>query len=127
MFAKQKAASSSKPSPTTFKRKRSSSPQILSGSKEDAHKESTVPKRSKAEKVNAWEDDSDIEYIDEPSTSTVKPLPNRKARQENQSEPSSSQDSPTKPPGTGKSRKPTKHQKGDSVSSSEITAFFSKS
>ncbi len=63
MFAKQtlkdtRTTSSAKSSP----RKRSASP---TNDKTDVKGEAQPAKKAKIEKVNAWEDDSDIEYVDD--------------------------------------------------------------
>lgn len=70
MFAKQQkqqsqpTASSTDPTPAK-RHKRSASPANL---KSTATAGGSVTKKPKVEKLNTWEDDSDIEYVDDPPT-----------------------------------------------------------
>ncbi|EIW56557.1 DUF159-domain-containing protein, partial [Trametes versicolor FP-101664 SS1] len=70
MFAKQQkqqsqpTASSTDPTPAR-RQKRSASPADL---KSTATAGGSVTKKPKVEKLNTWEDDSDIEYVDDPPT-----------------------------------------------------------
>lgn len=92
MFSKQQAAATSFPK----KRKRSASPSQCD-IKRDVKEEglAATPPKPSVEKLNTWEDDSDIEYIDGPYT--PKPEAARKARREQIREaPTSSQESPAK-------------------------------
>ena len=70
MFAKQLRKEPSAPSRTTG-RKRSRSPTDVTGAEADAE----VSKKAKVEKLNAWEDDSEIEYLDEPPVAGVPQVP----------------------------------------------------
>ncbi|KAH9893960.1 hypothetical protein C8Q73DRAFT_745621 [Cubamyces lactineus] len=71
LFAKQKQGLTSSPSkPTTTSTPTASSKHAPKRSaseiKDDSGDDAPAGKKAKVEKVNAWEDDSDIEYIDDP-------------------------------------------------------------
>ena len=72
MFAKQLRKEPSAVSRTTA-RKRSRSPTDVTGAEADADAE--VSKKAKVEKLNAWEDNSEIEYVDEPPVAGVSQVP----------------------------------------------------
>ena len=74
MFAKQLRKEPSAASRTT-PRKRSRSPTDVTGAEADAEADAAVSKKAKVEKLNAWEDDSEIEYVDEPPVPGVPQVP----------------------------------------------------
>ena len=74
MFAKQLRKEPSAVSRTTA-RKRSRSPTDVTGAEADAEADAAVGKKAKVEKLNAWEDDSEIEYVDEPPVAGVLQVP----------------------------------------------------
>ncbi|KAH9837929.1 uncharacterized protein C8Q71DRAFT_755265 [Rhodofomes roseus] len=65
MFAKQTASTSSQPS-NGSKRKRSPSPPQPFNSDKQAKEEPSQDTKLPADKLNTWEDDSEIEYVDGP-------------------------------------------------------------
>lgn len=126
MFSKQQAAATSFPK----KRKRSASPSQCD-IKRDVKEEglAATPPKPSVEKLNTWEDDSDIEYIDGPYT--PKPEAARKARREQIREaPTSSQESPAKRSRQAKGQSEvtsSDRQQVKAEGSAKITSFFAKS
>lgn len=88
MFAKQQkqksqpavaaAAASTNPTLTQRARKRSASPTDLKSS--SATTGETPAKKPKVEKLNTWEDDSDVEYVDDPPAAGGDGAKDHKAR-----------------------------------------------
>jgi len=113
MFAKQKGGSSTVTSPVKGKKRQlDESPPSSRGLPHENDN-----KKPKTEKVNAWEDDSDIEYIDTPSASQSSTSGKKATRvQAKTSKTNSNETTPRK-------KKPLDTGKTPSV---KITSFFSK-
>ncbi|KAL6308902.1 hypothetical protein BKA93DRAFT_762388 [Sparassis latifolia] len=134
MFARQQEGPFAKVATPTKKRKRSASPQPGSSKKVESPAEHGV--KAEAEKINAWDDDSDIEYVDSSKAneehgemSKVSPAKSHAASIRDKSSPKKAtpQKAVTK---TLVSEKPTaKKQKKTSKPdmSTKITTFFAKS
>jgi len=124
MFARQKGGSTSQ-APSPAKRKRSLSPPVKV-SKAQRTEDEPADAKPKAEKVNAWEDSSDIEYIDDPKAEQAHT--ETKLESSQSSAPSTSQGTPKKRTAkTTKTLTPKKSTKGSKTESSrKITSFFSK-
>ncbi|TCD68996.1 hypothetical protein EIP91_009218 [Steccherinum ochraceum] len=130
MFAKQQrnVASSSK----STKRKRPSTPPIVrTPSVADDHDEIQILERDpnsrprgKLQKLNTWEDDSDVEYVDQPSTAGPSSASQKKVQfyYVSSVEYSPPGKSPAKSPGRITN---DKNQEDSSPSVVEITSFFS--
>ena len=76
MFAKQSAATSSQ-SFKGAKRKRSASPPKLSSPAKSVKQDHPEQMQSLESKLNTWEDDSEIEYVDPPSHMEKVTIPSR--------------------------------------------------
>ncbi|KAI8972616.1 hypothetical protein BD414DRAFT_217116 [Trametes punicea] len=127
LFAKQTAPSDSS---SSQRPKRSASPV-------ETAQDTPAKKRPTVEKVNAWEDDSDVEYVDDPppehaAKSTTPSLPaSTESTQKRDGHPSAAKGNtgsprkPSKADGSKSSkRKPKAAEKPDS--SAKITSFFGK-
>ncbi|TFK80769.1 DUF159-domain-containing protein [Polyporus arcularius HHB13444] len=132
MFAKQTlkdTRTSAKSSP----RKRSASP---TNDKTDVKGEAQSAKKAKIEKVNAWEDDSDIEYVDDQDQgnhaderkrkdSKITSTLTRAGQNPSKDTPVKSSQKVEEKPSKLSPRK-AKHTEPPSTSSAKITSFFSK-
>ncbi|KAI0920398.1 hypothetical protein AcV5_010144 [Taiwanofungus camphoratus] len=121
MFAKQKEASSSKISPT--KRKPSRSPP-LAIDVPDEDNDSPDRKKPKVEKLNAWENESEIECIDDPKTEKNSATDPGRGSHEDQK--LLRVTARKRPKCTSKMSTPKKQKQTQSESSTKITAFFGK-
>ncbi|TFY52553.1 hypothetical protein EVJ58_g9952 [Rhodofomes roseus] len=124
MFAKQTASTSSQPS-NGSKRKRSPSPPQPSNSDKQAKEEPSQDTKLPADKLNTWEDDSEIEYVDGPHPADKKPEVKGESA-DNHPLPST----PTKrariTARSPKAATPKKQQGRHTESSAKITSFFGK-
>ncbi|KAH9948448.1 hypothetical protein B0H21DRAFT_733337 [Amylocystis lapponica] len=119
MFARQKATSSRTSSSSHAKRKRSSSPSIGASKRRSASNEGGG---TKTEKINAWEDDTGMQYTDDPETAkNVKSDVKRKSNHGG---------SPSTPKNSQVAVKATKvsspKKRKTTETSAKITAFFGK-
>ncbi|CAL1698021.1 unnamed protein product [Somion occarium] len=123
MFAKQTKPSEtiSQPSTPSKGKKRERSPSFERLAKTEAKDEKDVKpakKKRKVEKMNTWEDDSDIEYVEGPSETKKSPPKGSQEKKPTKSV--------GKKPAAKKERKGTKTSKEESKSPEKITTFLKK-
>ncbi|KZT68101.1 DUF159-domain-containing protein [Daedalea quercina L-15889] len=124
MFAKQAAVSSSQPSKNA-KRKRSVSSLKTSDPAKHVKDEPSEPANPSTSKLNTWEDDSEIEYVDAPSYTDKKPKVTQNIESDH-SPPSTPRKRSHAVAKSIKNSTPKKQQVKHPESSAKITAFFGK-
>jgi len=125
MFAKQAASTSSQPTKAT-KRKRSTSPPQHFLSTNETKSEPSMDAKPSADKLNTWEDDSAIEYVDGPSSTPDKKSKVKQEADDKHTPPSTPSKRARTTAKSPKVATPRKQQGKPTDSSSKITAFFGK-